>query len=147
MVWRIIGGLAVVVVSFFGTLLLMDSFDTPDSLDSIDRVRAGHARSIKAALASYKAKRGNYPFPFAGSPLSDLKKELVDGGFLPAIPFDPGDLPDKRYRYIAPDGTAYGLLFHVQPRDGKNPADSTCITGVEPAGGRWWGGSPPPCPF
>jgi hypothetical protein len=143
-VWilRTIGGLAVVGISFFGTLLVLDWFK------SVDAVRADHAQSIKAALEKYRTKRGSYPFPVAGNPLSDLKKELVDGGYLAGIPQDPGDLSDKQYYYVSNDGNSYGLLFHLRSQTGKDLPEKTsrCLAGVGIAGKGWWG-PPPPCPF
>jgi hypothetical protein len=141
LILRILGGLAVVLVSFFGTLLVLDVF-----FKSVDGVRADHAKSIKASLENYRVKRGTYPFPFTGNPLSDLKKDLVDGGYLTAIPQDPGELSDKNYYYVSDDGRSYGLLFHQRSHDPKSPTDSRCLTGIGIAGKGWWG-PPPACLF
>jgi hypothetical protein len=138
-----IGGAAIVAVFFFGTLFVLDS-QTPETPDSI---RVAHARSLKAALEKYRSAQGVYPSPFLDNPLTDLKRALVDGGYLRAIPRDP-DLSavDKQYRYVSRDGKTYGLLFHVQFPIGKIPAGGNCLTGVGTANTGWWG-QPPDCPF
>src|SRR3954452_12001910 len=91
-----IGAVAIIAIFFFGTLFTLDYFG-PDS------VRATHAKSIKAALEAYRQTRGNYPYPFPDNPLTDLKKELVDGGFLKVIPKDPvfGEGSANQYRYVS----------------------------------------------
>jgi hypothetical protein len=136
---RIIGGIAIVAISFFGTLFTLDYLD-PDS------VRATHAKSVKAALEKYRSAKGAYPFPFPDNPLTDLKKVLVDGGYLVAIPDDPvfGAKDKDRYRYVSNSGKNYGLLFHLST--GKTPSGSTCLTGVGTAGYGFWG-QQPECPF
>lgn len=145
LVWRIVGGAGIVVVFFFGTLFFLDYFypETPDT------IRAADARFVKAALEKYRKARGSYPFPLLDNPLTDLKKALVDDGFLGAIPQDP-DLnavgTKKQYRYVSNDGKTYGLLFHLQFPTGKIPAEGNCITGVGIAKTGWWG-QPPDCPF
>ena len=139
---RIIGGAAVVAAFFFGTLFILDQWDR---LPFPDSVRADHARSIKSALEAYRAAKGNYPVPFSDNPLTDLKKELVDGKFIAAIPQDPTwGLTANQYRYVStPDGKSYGLLFHLQFPVGKIAGGGACATGM-PLG--WWGGAPA-CPF
>ena len=139
-----LGGIAVIAVFFFGTLYVLDYLEPGRNRDAI---RADHARSLKAALQRYRASRGNYPFPFPGNPLTDLKKELVDGGFLPAIPQDPlWGLKDNSYQYVSSGGQTYGMLFHLEHATGPVAAGGACVTGFGTAGTGWWG-QPPPCPF
>jgi hypothetical protein len=137
--------MAVVAVFFFGTLFLLDSLE-PRGRDR-DSIRADHAQSLKAALERYRASRGSYPFPFPGNALTDLKKELVDGGYLRTIPQDPlWGLKDNAYQYVSTHGKNYGMLFHLERASGRIAAGGTCVSGVGTAGTGWWG-QPPDCPF
>lgn len=136
-----IGALAIVASFFFGTLFVIDWMDT---LPFPDSARADHARSIKTALEAFRASKGQYPTPAGDVPLTDLKKDLVDGKFIAAIPKDPtAGFGPNQYRYVS-TGAAYGLLFHLQFPTGKIPAGGACLTGVATQG--WWG-NPPACPF
>jgi hypothetical protein len=140
-----LGGMAVVAAFFFGTLFVLDYLE-PRGRER-DAIRADHVRSLKAALERYRASRGNYPFPFPGNPLTHLKKELVDGGYLPAIPQDPlWGVKDNSYQYVSPGGQNYGVLVHLEAPTGAIAAGGACVTGVNTAGTGWWG-QPPPCPF
>jgi hypothetical protein len=58
-----------------------------------DGGRSLRRKVLKTALENYRKARGRYP-NFPGNPVSDLRKDLVDGGFLKSIPNDPS--PDKR---------------------------------------------------
>jgi hypothetical protein len=137
------GGIAVVVIFFFGTLYFLDYLDRRNR----DSLRAGHAQSLKNALEKYRAARGVYPAPFLDNPVSDPAKQLVAGGYLPAIPQDPlWGLTDKQYRYVSGDGKSYGLLFHLELATEKVPAGGACLTGVATAATGWWS-QPPDCPF
>jgi hypothetical protein len=141
---RIAGALAIVAVFFFGTLFILDRLDT---LEFPDSERANHARSVKAALEVYRRAQGHYPVPFTDNPLVDLKKELVDGKFLGAIPQDPlWGLTENQYRYVSYDGKIYGLLFHLQFPVGKIPAGGSCLTGIGSETTGWYRNAPP-CPF
>jgi hypothetical protein len=142
-VLRIAGALAIVLVFFFGTLYVLDWWN---SLPYPDSVRADHANQIKAALEAYRVARGHYPAPFADNQLTDLKNELVDGKFIGAIPKDPtwGN-GDNQYRYVS-NGKSYGLLLHLQFPVGKIPAGGSCLTGVGTTSSGWWNNAPQ-CPF
>src|SRR3954471_23725842 len=76
-----IGGLAIVALCFFGTLFVLEYFDP----GARDRVRAEHVRSLRAALENYRKARGSYPV-YPDNPVDALRKDLVDGGFMSAIP-------------------------------------------------------------
>jgi hypothetical protein len=133
------GAIAIVVIFFFGTLFALDYLDP-------DGVRATHAKSLKSALERYRSERGHYPAPFPDNALTDLKGELVDGGYLTSIPKDPvfGATGKNQYRYVSNSGGNYGLLFHLGAANA--PAGSTCLTGVGTAGSGFWG-QQPNCPF
>lgn len=115
----IIGGIAILAISFLGTLYLLDSSD----FRSMDEQRIEHAKSLKAALESYRAARGKYPAPFIDNDIADLKPALVDGGFIAKLPVDPywknGRVNKYRYRS---DGDSYALLFYLEL--------GPCLTGV-----------------
>jgi hypothetical protein len=140
-----VGGAAVVAISFFGTLFILDHVRYP-TLQYPDSVRAAHAASLKTALERYRSAQGSYPFPFPGNSVIDLKKQLVDGKYLDAIPKDPDPNPDTQYHYVSNDGKVYGLLFYLKFPVGNIPAGGGCVTGVGTAGSGWWG-QPPECPF
>jgi hypothetical protein len=137
--------MAILFGCFFGTLFVLDWWN---QLPYPDSVRADHARAIKAALEKYRAKIGHYPVPFTDNALTDLKKELVDKGFIAAIPEDPtwGLTTDKQYRYVSTDGKIYGLLWHLQFPIGKVEAGGRCLTGVGADSAGWWSNAPL-CPF
>jgi hypothetical protein len=140
---NVAGGLAVVVVSYFITLFIIDWSAGPKTTD---QVRADHAAQVKAGLEAYRRARGQYPAPFPDNPLTDLRKELVGGKFLAALPQDPFyELGPNQYRYVSGNGKIYGLLFHLQ-KPVKPDGDSSCVTGVGSAGSGWWSNAPD-CPF
>ncbi len=132
-----LGGLSVVAVFFFGTLLLLNSLDAGQR----DALRAEHTASLKRALDQYHASKGVFPVGrVADNPADDLAPQLVGGGYLRAIPRDP--LPGRSYRYTtdgATDGQHYGLKISLE-RTGD------CLAGVGTEGRGWWG-KLPPCPF
>src|SRR5713101_4168582 len=113
---RVVGAATVVLIFFFGTLFILDyiGYKTDDS------IRAEHAQLIKDALQRYRSANGNYPI-FPDNAVDDLKKALVGGGFLRAIPRDPSQASlGWQYRYTS-DGKVYGLLFKLEWVDGKFP--------------------------
>lgn len=139
----VVGSLAIVLGSFFGTLFILDQ---KAELPYPDSVRELHAMIIKAALEKYRSTHGAYPSPFTGNSLSDLKPFLVDTGYLKAIPEDPEPATgDKQYRYVSDDGKVFGLLLPLKFAAGKVPAGS-CVTGVGSSGRGWWSNAPD-CPF
>jgi hypothetical protein len=140
-----VGGIAIVAAFFFGTLWFLDDFSARDP-ESRDRLRAQNAKSVMAALEKYRSARGTYPV-FAASydvSASEIKKELVKGGYLGMIAADPV-WPD-RPRYVSYDGKKYGLLIHLELFKGILPTGEECLTGVGTSGTNWWG-QPPNCPF
>jgi hypothetical protein len=135
-------GLAIVVFFFFATLYALDYNDRR----ARDGIRAEHAKLLRTALENYRKTRGTYPL-FPDNFVDDLKKDLVDGGFLRAIPADPlrGSPPGQQYRYVS-DGTIYGLLFKIELANGNITAGGLCLTGVGTKGTGIWA-EPPDCPF
>lgn len=126
----IVGSVAVLAASFFGTLYLLGSTD----FRSMDALRSEDARSLKAALEGYRAAHGKYPGPFADTDIANLKTELVDVGFIYKLPVDPywknGRI--NNYRYRSDGGSSYGLLFFLEL--------GPCLTGVGPAAVSSWDG-------
>jgi hypothetical protein len=126
---RLIGGLAIVVLSFFGTLYILDYWAAQNSPDA---VRASTAKVVMTALEKYRVAKGAYPV-IPDRPLSELAPALVGGGFLAAIPPDP---PGKQIsRYASFDGKLYALYLTFD-RDGK-----PCIAELQKTG--FWGGLSP----
>jgi hypothetical protein len=133
----IIGGTAVLAASFLGTLYLLDSFD----FRSMDALRIEDVKALKAALERYHAARGKYPAPFNDNDIADLKRELVDGGFIAKLPVDPYWTNGKinKYRYRS-DGNGYALVFYMEL--------GPCMTGVGAAAtGQWDGHNIATCAF
>ncbi len=142
---NVLGAIAVVAISFFGTLFVLSYWD--GDAKARDALRAEHAKQLKAGLEKYRSARGKYPSPLANNPATDLKPILVDAGFLSGIPKDPlWALTENQYRYVSVDGTKYGLLFHLELPTGKITAGGKCLTGAGTAATDWWG-QPPDCPF
>lgn len=108
----VIGGVAMLGLSFFGTLFLLNSKD----FQSFDSIRIEHAKLIKAAIEKYRAASGKYPLIYPDNDLADLKSTLVDGGFISQLPVDPYWKNGKvnKYRYRSLDGNTYGLLFYME---------------------------------
>jgi hypothetical protein len=130
---KILGALAIVISSFFGTLYLFDRFDilTPDPV-------AAEATALREALGRYRLDRNSYP-TFANNPVSHLKEQLVNAG-QPRIPD-----ADKDARYVSLDGKSYGMLFHIN-RTPDKPSGTPCLIEHNTKGNQWWS-RPPPCPF
>jgi hypothetical protein len=130
---KILGALAIIIGSFFGTLYLFDRFDilTQDPV-------AAEAAALREALEKYRQERSSYP-PSQNDPVSVLKQQLVSGGQT-KIPD-----ADKDARYVSLDGKSYGMLFHIN-RSAANPAGTPCLIEVNTKGNNWWS-RPPACPF
>jgi hypothetical protein len=94
--------------------------------------------SVMVALRQYQKEHKAYPV-LPDNAIGDLKKQLIDGGYLPAgLDFD------REARYVSLDGKSYGLQFHVNRWPG-NPRGTPCLVEVGTAGSGWWGA--PKCPF
>lgn len=137
------GGLVIVVFFFVGTLFAIDHYAPDFNGSSIrNRLRGKHAELLMNALEGYRKARGAYPV-FPDNEVDDLKRSLVEGGYLATIPAEPlRQTLGKQYRYAAPDGTVYGLLLNVESSvpTKLNP----CLMGTR---GRGFWGDPPACPF
>src|ERR1700738_4598990 len=104
----------VVATSFFVTLFVLDHWPDKDR----DSIRAEDARTLKSGLEKYHAARGSYPL-FPDNPVTDLKKALVDGGYLRSIPDDPlWGRTGNQYHYVSA-GPSYGLLFRLESANGN----------------------------
>jgi hypothetical protein len=99
----VIGGIAVVVLSFFATLYFLDY---QASRNSADAIRLSNAKAVMAALEKYRAAKGSYPV-IPDRPMSELAGPLAD--FIAAIPPDP---PGKPTQYASFDGKIYALLMN-----------------------------------
>lgn len=109
---------------------------------SFDSIRIEHANALKAAMEKYRAARGAYPWSYRNIEISDLRTELVGGGFIAELPVDPywknGRI--NRYRYRSLDGKSYGLLLYMEL--------GPCQTGVGKAATDPWDERPiTTCPF
>jgi hypothetical protein len=143
MLW-VAGGLTIFVLFFFGTLFIFDLFS---SSRANNRLRAEQVTLLSDALGKYHQARGVYP-SFPDNPVDDLKKDLVDGGFLKAIPSDPARSSNRQqYRYAGGSQT-YGILVMLEPEPflvgTRNAVE--CVVGANIKGSGAWG-DPPPCPF
>jgi len=141
---RVTGGLAIVMIFFWGTLFILGS---PEYVNN--QLRAKHVRVLADALEKYRQAQSGYPV-LSDNPVDDLKRELVDRKFLEAIPSDPARAATGRqYRY-AGGGRAYGILVTLEAEPslfgltGTKPA-FTCVAGVNIKGSGAWG-DPPACP-
>lgn len=133
----IIGSVAVLALSFFGTLHFLDS----TNFESMDAIRIEHAKEIKAALEKYRAVHGKYPGTYHDNSLADLRADLVDGGFIAKLPVDPYWKSGRvnKYRYRS-DTNTYGILLYMEL--------GPCISGIGPSvTGPWDGRIITPCPF
>jgi hypothetical protein len=139
---RIVGGLAIVAISFFATQWVLGYFDAKNR----DAVRAQHITQIRNAVESYSKARGSFP-ALPDRPVGELKMALVDGGFLPQIPVDPlWGSTNKGYRYYSDGKNNYALLVWLEQAHGLVPAGGMCLTGRGTEGSGMWG-QPPDCPF
>ena len=143
----IAGALVIVVASFFGALLAIDSYD-PDFNGpwKRDRQRARDAVVLKEGMEAYRKSKGVYP-EFPDNDVADLEKVLVTSKFLSSVPGDPlrATAGKKHYR-VSSNGRAYGLLIRLERPTGKVKADGLCVTGVGVSGSGIWNGAPD-CPF
>ena len=141
--FRIIGGLAIFMIFFWGTLFALD-INNPAIANN--RLRIDQIRQLADAIEKYRQARGTYPV-FSGS-VDDLRKDLVDGGFLTSIPNDPDKASTGgQYRYVG-GANFYGLLvkFESEPWLLRTKAAYACVVGVRIKGtGAWL--DPPPCAF
>jgi hypothetical protein len=128
-----LGGLAIVLIFFFGTLFVLDYFYSPLGTE---------AKAIMRALQDYRAARGSYPvLPVPDSLVPEIKKYLASNGY--PVSGDTG--ADKDARYFSSDGKSYGLLFHIN-RSAQKPLGDQCMIEVDTRPTGWWG-QPPKCPF
>ncbi len=136
---RVFGGTAIVLLSFFATLLVVD-FAMPSWRN---RTRADDARTIRTALAAYYKAHRSYPGP-ADIPADNLKPFLVDERFIAEIPRDPV-IGAGGYRYVSDGKSYYGLVVKLEPLNA--PWGSTdgrpCLVGIGTETTRVFGDPPP----
>ena len=141
----VLGGLAVLAASFFATLLILDSMDTPRTpAEARNATRAEHARQLKAALEKFRATYNTYPTSPDFNDIGNLQ-DLVGGGYLTELPSDPQSANGKKYLY-ASNGTVFGLLFELEAGPDGTPAAGTCVSRGK-ADTSSFKGFAPDCPF
>ena len=142
----VLGALAIVVTSFFVTLLILNSLETPRTpLEMRNATRAEHARLLKAALEKYRAAHNTYPQTADFVDVGTLQKDLVGGGYLAEIPRDPQSASGKTYRYIS-NGTVVAMLFDLEAGPNGTPSAGTCVSRVK-ADSASFKNYGPDCPF
>ena len=82
-VWLTLGGLTVFLAFFFGTLLALDYLDPAATRN---RTRAEHAKLLADALQKSLGTRVALIPRAREASFDGIKKDLVDGGFLSALP-------------------------------------------------------------
>jgi hypothetical protein len=130
---RILGALAIILVFFFGTLFVLNRYAPGDPV-------ARDTKKLQNALQAYRNDHHLYPTIPEASPISDLKRQLIAGGYFHGIADS-----DKDTRYISLDGKSYGLLLYIN-RTATNPQGMQCLIEVDIQATGWWG-QPPKCPF
>ena len=143
----VLGALAIVVTSFFVTLQILNSLETPRTpVEMRNATRAEHARQLKAALEKFRAAhKNNYPASADFNDVSNLQRDLVGGGYLAEIPSDPQSAAGKKYRY-ASNGEVYGLLFELEAGPNGAPPAGICISRAK-SDTTSFKGFAPDCPF
>jgi hypothetical protein len=139
--FRIIGGFAIVLIFFWGTVFALD---LKNPVHAKNRLRIDQIRQLTGAMEKYRQARGTYPV-FSG-PVDDLMKDLVEGGFLTSIPDDP-DKASTGWQYQYTGGTnVYGLLAKFVSKSSRfsTETDYLCVVGVGIRGTGAWG-DPPTC--
>ena len=142
----VLGALGIVVASFFTTLLVLNSMETPRTpVEMRNAIRAEHARLLKAALEKFRTAHKTYPASPDFYDISNLQRDLVGGGYLSELPGDPQSADGKKYRY-ASNGNVYGLLFELEAGPDGTPAAGTCISRAK-TDTTSFKGFAPDCPF
>jgi hypothetical protein len=142
----VLGGLGIVAASFFTTLLILNSLETPRTpVEMRNAIRAEHARQLKAALEKFRAAHKTYPASPDFNDISNLQRDLVGGGYLTELPNDPQSANGKKYRY-ASNGNVFGLLFELEAGPDGTPAAGTCISRAK-TDTTSFKGFAPDCPF
>jgi hypothetical protein len=135
-------GVAAVAALAFAAMTYLIEASSPQGRN---QTRAKDATSVKLALEDYRKARGVYPIG-DGKSLSTVEKDLVEGGFLKAIPKDPR--PELMEYLYASDGKVYGLLVRLEATEtaAGTVAAVLCMIGVGTTGTGIFG-EPPPCNF
>ena len=142
----VLGALGIVVASFFTTLLVLNSMETPRTpVEMRNAIRAEHARLLKVALEKFRTAHKTYPASPDFYDISNLQRDLVGGGYLSELPGDPQSADGKKYRY-ASNGNVYGLLFELEAGPDGTPAAGTCISRAK-TDTTSFKGFAPDCPF
>jgi hypothetical protein len=137
----IVGGAAIVVMSFFTTLYVLDFFDPAYVAN---QTRAADVKRLREAIDKYHKDRGSYP-ALPGNPVDDLGKDLVQGGYLKQIPSDPLRAAGVfQYQYASDGRTMYAILVRQAEENSlarSRPA-GLCVAGVGAKGSGIWGHLP-----
>jgi hypothetical protein len=142
----VLGALGIVAASFFTTLLILNSMETPRTPVEIrNAIRAEHARLLKAALEKFRAAHKTYPASADFNDIGNLQRDLVGGGYLTELPSDPQSADGKKYRY-ASNGMVFGLLFELEAGPDGTPPAGTCISRAT-TDTTSFKGFAPDCPF
>ena len=116
----VLGGLAILVTSFFVTLQILNYMETQRTpAEARNAIRAEHARLLKAALEKFRAASKSYPASPDFNDISNLQHDLVGGGYLAEIPGDPQSANGKKYRY-ASNGNVYRPAVRTGGGAGRN---------------------------
>jgi hypothetical protein len=141
---KIIGGGAIVVLSFFGTLAALD-FLNPAYV--ANQTRGRDVKLLKDAIDRYYKDRGSYP-ALPGNPVDDLAPHLIQGGYLKEIPSDPLRAAGVfQYQYASDGRTMYGILVRMAEENSiaRSRPSGLCVVGVGTKGLNW--GNLPECRF
>lgn len=132
--WRVIGACSIVMF-FFSAIVFISYLFSQNKAPAL----ALEKYSLMVALRDYRKEHAAYPV-LPDSPIGDVKKQLVSGGYLPPAPD-----ADNDARYHSLHGNNYGLLFHMN-RTPINPRGTPCLIEFDATAAGWWG-QPPKCPF
>jgi hypothetical protein len=145
-----LGALAIVVASFFATLQILNSFDTPPTpatpAQARDAMRVQQVRALSAALEKYRSDRGKYP-ELPENDAIDLQRDLVGGGYLAEIPKDPTSAGSKSGYLYSSNGKTYGMMLPMEAGGRGIPAGGVCLVRAKGDHSTSFWKNPPECQF
>ena len=130
---KVVGGFAIVAVSFITTNYILELRNTPERRDA---QRVEDIKKLREAVRSYRRARNTFP--------TDLKL-LVDSRFLDSMPVDPAT--QKQYQYYSDGVNNFGLMVSLEQRHGDVAAGQSCRTGLGTKQSAMWGHDIAECPF
>lgn len=125
---KVFAAVAIVLVSFYGTLLLLD---ISDPAYVANRKRAADVALLKDAIGRYHRDRKAYPV-LAGNPVGDLAKDLVPA-YLKEIPIDPlmaAGIFQYQYASNGRDGYAIWVRMAAENTLIRARPAGDCVTGI-----------------